>query len=58
MFAGAVNENNRMPWYAELCPAMFGVTYSNGQGDRSVVSLISSELQIINCLVRPYLCSP
>ena len=44
MFAGAVNENNRMPWYAELCPAMFGVTYSNGQGDRSVVSLISFKL--------------
>ncbi len=29
---------NKMPWYAELCPAMLAVTYSNGMGDRNVVT--------------------
>ena len=34
---GAVNEGNHMPYYAELCPAMLAVTYSNGIQYRSIV---------------------
>ena len=36
--SGAVDEKNRMPWYAELCPCMLAVTYSNGDGDRTIVT--------------------
>lgn len=34
---GAVDEVNRMPYYAEPCAAMLAVTYSNGQ-QRNIVT--------------------
>ncbi len=36
--SGAVDEQNKMPWYAEQCPSMLAVTYSNGIGDRTIVT--------------------
>jgi len=39
---GAVDERNKMPYYAELCPAMLAVTYSNGNRDRNIVTTDAS----------------
>ncbi len=35
--SGAVDELNRMPYYAEPCAAMLAVTYSNGQRRRASI---------------------
>ena len=42
-----------MPYYAELCPAMLGVTYSNGRGGRSIVSVcaVGSGVGIVLVLI-------
>lgn len=44
IFVGAVDEQNKMPYYAELCPSMLAVTYSNGHasGDRNIVTTDAS----------------
>ena len=41
---GAVDEKNKMPYYAEPCPCMLAVTYSNGhsKGDRNIVTTDAS----------------
>ena len=39
-----MDEKNKMPYYAEPCPAMLAVTYSNGRssGDRNIVTTDAS----------------
>ena len=49
---GAVDERNRMPYYAEECASMLAVTYSSGdQYTRNIVSphrYISLTLLVLN----------
>ena len=44
LYVGAVDEKNKMPYYAEPCPCMLAVTYSNGHsvGDRNIATTDAS----------------